>query len=255
MANGVLRYRWFTCVLYPDCLEHNDMIKYLTTHDPVFECAYILHDRDVYDEDVVDENNVVVHSKGELKKPHWHVLIHTKPQYELTAIRKYFHIWEEHIEPVSNQYSVLLYMLHNTPDSMHKAQYDFSEFRGFPSVYNLIKQKNNFVQLGDVIDTLKAGDGSMLSVLERAVVFEDDSLLETIKQYQTLICCMTNQEFKRRAGRTANDVIDSFYKRVKLNDDNAVNFAYVDSIQNGKIYFTNDKPKENISVGNYNFKI
>lgn len=59
-----------------------------TSHDCITHWIYILHDKDVYVSDVLDENGTVLHRKGDLKKPHFHVFMKfNAPQQELAVLQ------------------------------------------------------------------------------------------------------------------------------------------------------------------------
>lgn len=180
----------FGVVLYPDCLEHRDMLKFLEGHSYQFQIVYILHDKDVYYEDTED------HKKGELKKSHYHVLVHCKNAKSLKSFLDYFAVWIDYAEVISDCDSYVHYMLHDTPNSLHKFQYDVSLLQGDKNLIRKFVQKTHFVQLTEVLDTLQDNGGRMVSLLRSASLSERDDLLEVIKQYQSLICTCSNQEFK-----------------------------------------------------------
>ena len=52
------------------------------------------------------------------------------------------------------------------------------------------------MQLTEVLDTLQDNGGRMVSLLRSASLSEREDLLEVIKQYQSLICTASNQEFR-----------------------------------------------------------
>lgn len=131
--------RNFSVVLYPDCLEHMNMLDYLLNHDYVFQIVYILHDKDVWEEDTEG------HKIGEPKKPHYHVLVHSKNPMQLSAFLKFFHVWIDYAEPVSSVQSLLLYFIHSTPDSMNKFQYSPDELKGDLKIIRSVLQKTHFV--------------------------------------------------------------------------------------------------------------
>lgn len=184
-------YRNFGVVLYPDRLEHMDMLKYLEGHPYQFQIVYILHDRDVWDDDN-DE-----HKKGDPKEHHYHVAIHCKNPKSLSAFLKFFHVWIDYAEPLSSMDAYILYMLHDTPDSMHKASYAAEELKGDKGLMRNAVQNARFVQLSDIIEVVDSTDGSMKELLRWAVNSQDTSVMDAIKSYQSLISTMSNQEFRR----------------------------------------------------------
>lgn len=189
------QYFNFGVVLYPDRLEHMDMLKYLEGHSYQFKIVYILHDRDVWDEDTEE------HKKGEQKEPHYHVAIRCKCKKSLSAFLKFFHVWIDYAEPLSSMDAYILYMLHDTPDSMHKAPYSPEELKGDKGIIRNAVQNEHFVQLADIIEVIEATDGSMKEVLKWVTATKDTSYMDAIKIYQSLISTMSNQEFRRNLAK------------------------------------------------------
>lgn len=63
-----------------NALDHKSIIKY----------GYILHDKDVYmDADEMDDPD---HKSGDLKPPHWHIVLQCSQQLEIDTIAKWFGI-------------------------------------------------------------------------------------------------------------------------------------------------------------------
>lgn len=186
------QHRNFGVILYPDCMEHMNMLDYLRNHEYLFQIVYILHDRDVWDDDGED------HKKGDPKKPHYHVLIHKKNSCTLSAFLKFFRVWINYAEVISSYESQICYFLHDTPDSMHKTPYSPEELKGDKKLIRSAVQSSNFVQLRELVNEVATTDGSMMSLLKFALQSDDETYLDCIKQYQSIICTLTNQEVRRR---------------------------------------------------------
>lgn len=80
--------------------------------------VYIRHDSDVYEDDVF-ENDEIVHKKGDLKKPHFHVIIDTYNAATCTAIKRLFTTEEDkpRVMPINDQQAVYEYLWHkNNPE-------------------------------------------------------------------------------------------------------------------------------------------
>lgn len=73
--------RNFIILLYPDNKEHQLLILQMQRYH--YDTVGILHDRDIYDDDIFDkESGDLLHKKGELKKIHYHFFIKFKnPRY------------------------------------------------------------------------------------------------------------------------------------------------------------------------------
>lgn len=137
--NSRKRYTNYGVILYPDCLEHMDMLKYLETHTYQFQIVYILHDQDVWDEDGDD------HKKGDPKKAHYHVGIHLKEGMTPSSFVKFFSVWINYAEKLTSMSKYIMYMLHDTPDSMHKHQYSADLLKGDKKLIKSAVQNGHYV--------------------------------------------------------------------------------------------------------------
>lgn len=94
------RSRTFACELYPEDDSHMITLDYIKNN---FEYAYILHDKDIFEEDTEE------HKKGEKKKPHFHVLLSFKNARSDDSLKKELNL--KHIE-TSNFYAYTRYLIH-----------------------------------------------------------------------------------------------------------------------------------------------
>ena len=117
MSENKFRDRKFVAVLYPEDQTHVDCIAKL--NEGGYNFAAILHDQDVYED---GEN------KGELKKPHWHIVLRFKNAVWNTAVAKELGITLNYLEACKDQDSSLLYLVHYGREE--KAQYDYEEVFG-----------------------------------------------------------------------------------------------------------------------------
>ena len=107
------RDRKFEFVLYPDDETH---VKALDIIKQSYQYVYILHDKDL-------------NADGELKKPHWHVLIKGfNSAVWSSSICEQLGIGENCIEKVRNFQSALRYLIHK--DDLDKAQYSVDDVQG-----------------------------------------------------------------------------------------------------------------------------
>lgn len=111
------RDRKFVAVLYPEDDTHREAIEKLKAGG--YNFAAILHDKDVYEDG---------EHAGELKKPHWHIVIRFKNAVWNTAIAKELGITPNYLEACKDVDSSLLYLVHYGNDK--KAQYDYEEVFG-----------------------------------------------------------------------------------------------------------------------------
>lgn len=111
------RDRKFVAVLYPEDPTHTACIEKLQSGG--YNFAAILHDKDVYEDG---------EHAGELKKPHWHIVVRFKNAVWNTAIAKELGITANYLEACKNVDASLLYLVHYGNDE--KAQYDYEEVFG-----------------------------------------------------------------------------------------------------------------------------
>lgn len=118
--------RYICGILYPDDNENHK--RALSIIQKNYDYLFICHDKDTYTFDVFDDNGVVIHSKGELKKPHYHILLHfINPRYT-TGVAKELGIEDNLLQKCSSADSYIIYLSHK--DEPLKYQYDVSDFSG-----------------------------------------------------------------------------------------------------------------------------
>ena len=111
------RDRKFVAVLYPEDETHVEAISKLMSGG--YNFAAILHDKDVYEDG---------EHAGELKKPHWHIVVRFKNAVWNTAVAKELGITPNYLESCKNVDSSLLYLVHYGCDE--KAQYEYEAVFG-----------------------------------------------------------------------------------------------------------------------------
>ena len=111
------RDRKFCAVLYPDDSSHVEAMEKLQSGG--YNFAAILHDKDVYEDG---------EHAGELKKPHWHIVLRFKNAVWNTAVAKELGITANYLEACKDVDSSLLYLVHFGNEK--KAQYDYESVFG-----------------------------------------------------------------------------------------------------------------------------
>lgn len=106
------RDRKFCLVLYPDDPSHAAAVDLLQSGG--YNFAGILHDKDPVDDNAPD---------GELKKPHWHIVLRFKNAVWNTAVAKELGIAENYLQSCKSLDGALCYLVHYGNDE--KYQYDF----------------------------------------------------------------------------------------------------------------------------------
>lgn len=114
-AEKTVRSRTFELVLYPEDPRTAGVLARLD--DEKEQYAGILHDKDV------DEN-------GELKKPHYHILLTYDNARSLSSIAKRLCVAYNAVEAKDNAKQSMMYLCHRTAKSRNKWQYDTSALFG-----------------------------------------------------------------------------------------------------------------------------
>lgn len=157
------RDRKFCALLYPEDSTHVAAMEKLKTGGYTF--AAILHDKDVYE----DGDN-----KGQLKKPHWHVVIKFSNAVWNVPTAKALGIEPNYLQQCSSLDGALLYLVHEGNTDKH--QYDLNEVFGVLktrlaslladddegtralTIFNLIRNSPGIVTYSEIFEkAVKAG--------------------------------------------------------------------------------------------------
>lgn len=121
------RIRHFFLVLYCSRLELDKiLLKYSCR---IAQCAYITHDKDVYDDDLLDNDGNYVHRKGEIEKVHTHLLISFYNGHTFSAVKRLFTTENDNprVEPVNDMVQCFNYLTHKYyPDKYQYLPSDIS---------------------------------------------------------------------------------------------------------------------------------
>lgn len=123
--NYTKRSRSFNLVVY--CGKRS-LFKILRAYnDGISNYAFMEHDKDVFEDDTYDENDVLIHAKGDLKQPHIHLLIDFYHAHTFTAVKKMFTTEEDspRVEFTSSRAVCFRYLCHL--DNPEKYQYDYKD--------------------------------------------------------------------------------------------------------------------------------
>lgn len=195
----------FAVILYEDCAEHMEMLKYLTTR-PRYECVWIKHDRDIW---TVDDEEVINgdYNAGDKKKPHYHIMWKLRDCTTAQAQQKFFGTWVNHVEMISSASSYVAYMLHDTPDSMKKVSYCMDELKGSSRLIKRCLGDEAIIQnrnLCDMANILTEGDGSVISLIGSMATIPDNEIadyMDTLARFQGLLSEASRQELARKKGK------------------------------------------------------
>lgn len=207
------RYRHFACVLYPEDAHHEWVLQMMLRYPRLYKAVYIYHDKDVYtDQDFEDwksEHNgeTPVWNAGDRKKVHIHVLFSWNQLRDAESMSKFLHVY---VQGVSDQMSVLQYMIHDTYDSIGKYPYPIEDLKGDEKTKSLLTAQNShFVQLEQILEQIETG--ALLPDIVRWINRSPNSkaLYEVFEKYEYLICACANQIDRRLAKVYTERYMDS----------------------------------------------
>lgn len=129
--------QYFGVMLYPqEDPKHTAMMIWVKNHYP---CIYITHDSDRYGYgyDVSDDN-----PKGSPVKSHVHLVYKLPTRSTASAQSKFFARWVSTVVRVESIQSYIMYMVHDTPDSMDKHSYSYDDLVKNDSSFDRIIRGN-----------------------------------------------------------------------------------------------------------------
>lgn len=198
------RYNYFAFILYPDCPEHIKILEYVRGYlSDIMDVAWILHDRDRWSDDVF-EGGQLLHKQGDVKKPHFHVVYRPNTSTVAGQIKFWGGLLGK-VVGVENIQGQMIYLLHKDfPSKLNefKAEYSPDELHCSDKwrAY-VVGQISHFVELRDLVDIIDRSPhgtvGDLVRYLSCTLPFdtlENSSLtMQTLRQYQGLICTHSNQ--------------------------------------------------------------
>lgn len=157
LIDNTERCRIFNILLYPDNEEHREAISMLSNCK--YNCAGILHDKDTYEQDVLNEDLSIKHKQGDIKKAHYHFVVKFKNARYIKSLAKELNISERFIEPCRTFRGSAMYLLHYGVDD--KYQYSFEELIGNlkTDVINLIdetSEEDKVLEILDLLDSIES---------------------------------------------------------------------------------------------------
>lgn len=154
------RDRKFVAVLYPEDPTHAACVDKLSQGG--YNFAAILHDQDVYEDG---------EHKGELKKPHWHIVLRFKNAVWNTATAKELGITPNYLEACKDVDASLLYLVHFGKEE--KFQYDFEKVFGPMKLKlaTLLADTDEGTRVLNIVDIIESSPGPIgySELLKKAV--------------------------------------------------------------------------------------
>lgn len=119
-------------------LDHETIQNILDTKlKQIDKYAYILHNKDVYDKDVVNDVGDVLHHVGDPKEPHTHIYLKLFESRDSGEIQRWFVREVDSkrvncfVERVHNRIGCIAYLTHSNKKAQHKFQYSFDCIKSF----------------------------------------------------------------------------------------------------------------------------
>lgn len=194
MANEKYRSRVHMLLLYPDDPAHAEALNKIPQS---YDCAYILHDKDTFTDE--DEKKNPEHKSGQLKKPHYHVVLRFAQATWSTAVCKALGIKHNYIEDCKRFDNALQYLIHY--NDQDKAQYDISEVKGNlrTKLQESINktEKSEGEKVSELIAFIKEYDGK-LTVTEFAEYCALNGYWSEFRRSGAIFCKIIDEQNERR---------------------------------------------------------
>lgn len=141
------RYRPFTIVFYGSQAE---LMQIIRTYRPrIAHYAFITHDKDIYEEDLYNEDKTeLIHKKGDIAKPHIHFLVDFFNGHTLTAVKRLFTTENDkpRVDVIRDRAAQYRYLIHK--DNPEKYQYNAEDI-----ISDDINFYENICIVGDKVDS------------------------------------------------------------------------------------------------------
>ena len=222
----VRKSRYFQAIAYTDSCP-DFLYRYLKTSACV---CYVLHDKDVYQNTVFDSSfncgnpNVlkVKHHKGDLKKPHYHIILSYRGPATLDNAQKVFKT-EFNIEPNMVEYvnDIVLatrYLTHK--DHLEKYQYSDKEvfykplfdYEKFSNLHTESHTLTTFKKIFAICND--KGLVNCAELIDYCISLEDDVLFEFVvnsKNLNVIDKYLRGNYFRIYANKEKNNDFESIY--------------------------------------------
>lgn len=211
MLNPKKRFCNFAVILYPEDEAHQRVLSFLLRFDRIHHAVGILHDMDVWQEGEELPEGVSV---GNLKKLHYHVLLHYQNARSSESVAKLLGV--NYVEPINDYDSYLLYMIHATPACAGKYEYPVTALFGNQKIITRVLSQNvSFNQLREIAEKMETGVSLIDLVLECDGENKQAAFTEVYKQFAPLIIGMANQFDRRSIVRSATSKREMFKRAEK----------------------------------------
>lgn len=160
--------------------------------------AYILHDKDLWEEDNVDSNGVIINEKGTLKKEHFHVYLKFENAHSTNKVSRIFGVSENLVECIDYESSYLRYFTHENKNTEGVFVYSDSDIKSnIGNLMELLKDKQDYLSYcyDLLLDYLCSNIEELPCLTECIVYLNNKGCSSYSSRYFYLIKCVLN-DFK-----------------------------------------------------------
>ena len=209
------RSRLYVAVLYPDDDSHVECMAKLNSNG--YNFAAILHDKDVYEDG---------EKAGELKKPHWHIVLRFKNAVWNTAVAKELGITPNYLEACKDQDSSLLYLVHYGKED--KAQYNYEDVFGPMKLKlaTLLADTDEGTRVLSIVDIVESSPGPIgtSELLKKAVAA---GLYADLRRMGHLATCLVREHnyecyYQSQANSGVQKDFDNFNDYLRFTGDKGI---------------------------------
>lgn len=189
-------------MLYLENISKEDLLYCITSCIDVKEYFIILHDKDVWCDNVYNENGEIKYLKGDFKKPHFHCYIgfndYGRKTYSIFC--DYFKTLSNSFKPIKNIDSALKYGIHYGYSD--KYQYNRNDYI-----------TNNFDRIDKVLSTCTCDIEDLLYRLYDNIinlkVYDNETLVTFFKDNKQLSYLISHYNYLLKfLENNLNDVVD-----------------------------------------------
>nr|WP_011005973.1 Rep family protein [Aster yellows phytoplasma]BAB79697.1 replication protein [Aster yellows phytoplasma] len=147
--------------------------------------AYILHDKDTYQND--KEAQLNGKKVGDIKAPHWHIYLGFNYAYDTKHISQWFNTQENFVSKIKGRFSdALMYMIH--ANRLDKHQYDEKEVisnfdwksEAQQDIFN--RKYKMDARLKEIIDKIESGEWKRYDLINKINGYENNIYYTAIKK-------------------------------------------------------------------------
>nr|WP_015060407.1 Rep family protein [Periwinkle leaf yellowing phytoplasma]AEA36710.1 replication protein [Periwinkle leaf yellowing phytoplasma] len=147
--------------------------------------AYILHDKDTYQND--KEAQLNGKKVGDIKAPHWHIYLRFNYAYDTKHISQWFNTQENFVSKIKGRFSdALMYMIHANRSDKH--QYDEKEVvsnfdwksEAQQDIFN--RKYKMDARLKEIIDKIESGEWKRYDLINKINGYENNIYYSAIKK-------------------------------------------------------------------------